>query len=126
MRRVHAVLAGAALIGVYASAVPVVSVANAADIGSIRSACAAIGLYPGEAPFAYCVQSLAKSAVPRSYAMNGPTPMTDAGGYGAPHYGSRSENACAAVGLNPATARYSYCVSNLRQTLFDEQNIMAR
>jgi hypothetical protein len=40
-------------------------------------------------------------------------------GSGETRVGHRSEYACRAIGLNPTTARYSYCVANLRQTLFE-------
>lgn len=101
--------------------------ARAADMSSIRTACAKMGLNSSEAPFVYCVQSLAGSAPPRAYAMTPPTTVSDAGGYdrnSANGYGA--ENACAEVGLNPATAQYSYCVGNLNQTLFDEENFLTR
>jgi hypothetical protein len=99
----------------------------AADMDSARAACATMGLNPSEAPFAYCVQSLSQSAEPQVFAMNPPTSASDAGGYYRNSTtGYRAENACAAVGLDPTTARYSYCVSNLNQTLFDEQNFLTR
>ena len=101
--------------------------AHAADMSSVRTACAAMGLNPSEAPFVYCVQSLAESAQPPVYAMNPPTSASDAGSYyHTSTTGYRAENACAAVGLDPTTARFSYCVSNLNQTLFDQQNFLSR
>jgi hypothetical protein len=101
--------------------------ARAADESSIGAACRAMGLNPSEAPFIYCVQSLAESAQPRVYAMNRPTIARDAGSYyDNSTTGYRAENACAAIGLAPTTARFSYCVSNLNQTLFDEQNFLTR
>ncbi len=101
--------------------------ARAADMSSIRAACAAMGLNPSEAPFVYCVQSLAQSAQPQVYAMNPPTTASDAGSYyHSSTTGYRAENACSAIGLAPTTARFSYCVSNLNQTLFDQQNFLTR
>jgi len=101
--------------------------AFAADISTVRSACAAMGLNPSEAPLAHCVQSLSLSAEPQTYAMNPPVSVSDTGGYyHQSTTGYRAENACAAIGLDPTTARYSYCVSNLNQTLFDERNFLTR
>jgi hypothetical protein len=101
--------------------------ARAADMSSVRAACTAMGLNPSEAPFIYCVQSLAESAQPPVYAMNRPTIASDAGSYyHSSTTGYRAENACAAIGLDPTTARFSYCVSNLNQTLFDQQNFLTR
>jgi hypothetical protein len=100
--------------------------ARAAENHTIRAACAAIGLVPSEAPFAYCVQSLA-DAVARPETMLTPTIAVDATvGSGETRVGHRSEYACRAVGIDPGTARYSYCVTNLKQTLFDSQNLLAR
>jgi hypothetical protein len=101
--------------------------ARAADTGSARAACKAMGLNPSEAPFVYCVQSLAQSGGPRIYAMNRPPTASDADSYyhnSTTGYGA--ENACAAIGLAPTTAQFSYCVSNLNQTLFDQQNFLTR
>jgi hypothetical protein len=101
--------------------------ARAADMNSVRAACTAMGLNPSEAPFIYCVQSLAGSAAPQVYAMNRATTASDADSYyHSSTTGYRAENACAAIGLDPTTARYSYCVSNLNQTLFDQQNFLTR
>lgn len=101
--------------------------ARAADTSSVRAACKAMGLNPSEAPFIYCVQSLAQSAEPQIYAMNRPATASDAGSYyHSSTTGYRAENACAAIGLAPTTARFSYCVSNLNQTLFDQQNFLTR
>lgn len=105
------------LIGMYALGFPM---ARAADVITIRNACAAIGLHPGQAPFIQCVQSLQRSAsLPESAlagSQNGPDVAV---GSGETRVGHRSEYACQAIGLDPTTARYSYCVSNLRQTLFE-------
>jgi hypothetical protein len=99
----------------------------AADMSSVQAACTAMGLNPSEAPFTYCVQSLSPAAEPQIYAMNRPISASDAGSYYRNSAtGDRAENACAAIGLDPITARYSYCVSNLNQTLFDEQNFLIR
>ena len=120
-----------ALLGIGAMAVLCfvmsMAAACAADMTSIRAACTAMGLNPSEAPFVYCVQSLAGSAQPQVYAMIRPPTASDAGSY----YhnsttGYRAENACAAIGLAQTTARFSYCVSNLNQTLFDQQNFLTR
>lgn len=101
--------------------------ARAGDMSSLRAACKAMGLNPSEAPFIYCVQSLAQSAQPQVYATNRPTVASDAGSYyDNSTTGYRAENACAAIGLAPTTAQFSYCVSNLNQTLFDEQNFLTR
>jgi hypothetical protein len=88
-------------------------------MGAIRAACAATGLNPSEAPYAYSIQSLAESALTKSNTMNPPIQMSDDGGTDT---GYPAENSCAAIGLNPATA-YRHCVSNLNQALFDEQNL---
>ena len=100
--------------------------AHAADINTIRAACAAIGLTPTEAPFDYCVLSL-EDAVSLPGLTLKPTIAADAAvGSGETRIGHRSEYACRAVGIDPGTARYSYCVTNLKQTLFDNQNAMTR
>jgi hypothetical protein len=107
------------------------SPAQAADMGTIRAACAAMGLNPSEAPFAYCLRSLAQSAPVQPYAMNTPVAMSDAGDYRGPGLtgtgiSHNAADACAAIGLDPGTARYSYCVGDLNHTLFDEQGISAQ
>lgn len=103
------------------------SPAYAQDMQSVRTACAAMGLNPSEAPFAYCVRSLAQSAPAQNYAMNASNSASDATPYRPGFTGTGishdARSACAAIGLNPATARFSYCVGNLRATLFDSQRI---
>jgi hypothetical protein len=126
MRRILLVLAGAALVAACASTAPALSPAQAAELNSIRAACAAMGLNPSEAPFIYCVRSLTASAPRRPYAMNR-TVVSDAGQPGAGFaQGGDADGACAAIGLNPTTARYSYCVSDLRATIEQANNIGAR
>ncbi|HEX4040253.1 MAG TPA: hypothetical protein VHY10_01015 [Xanthobacteraceae bacterium] len=129
MRRVLLVLAGAVAVAGCASLSPL-STAQAADMGTIRAACAAMGLNPSEAPFIYCVHSLANSAPVQPYAMNTPTAMSDAGDYRAPGTGTgishNAASACAAIGLDPATARFSYCVGDLNHTLFDTETISSQ
>ena len=99
---------------------------HAADMNTIRAACAAIGLTPSETPFASCVRSL-EDAVSQPALTLRPTIAADAPvGSGETRIGHRSEYACRAVGIDPGTARYSYCVTNLKQTLFDDQNAMTR
>jgi hypothetical protein len=130
MRRVLLVLAGAVAVAACASAPPILSPAQAAEMGSIRAACAAMGLNPSEAPFIYCVHSLANSAPVQPYAMNTPTALSDAGDYRAPGTGTgishNAANACAAIGLDPGTARFSYCVGDLNHTLFDTETISSQ
>jgi hypothetical protein len=120
-------LSSACAIAIATFAVAVVPVpARAAENDTIRAACAAIGLAPSEAPFAYCVQSL-EGAVTRPETMLNPVIAADVTvGSGDTRVGHRSEYACRAVGIDPGTARYSYCVTNLKQTLFDSQNLLAR
>jgi hypothetical protein len=117
---VAAVIAGCALAG------PSASAASSAPMSRIESACRALGLDPSDAPYVYCIQSLAASASTQFYAMKSLTQMSDADPDVGINTGYRAESSCAAIGLNPATARYSYCVSNLHQTLFDEQNFLTR
>jgi hypothetical protein len=94
--------------------------AQGANNMTIQDACAAIGLDPGEAPFAQCVQSLQRSAsLPDSALAASKSESNVAVGSGETRVGHRSEYACRVIGLDPATARYSYCVTNLRQTLFE-------
>ncbi len=108
------------VIGVCALGGPIFSTARGADIDTIRNACAAIGLDPGEAPFIQCVQSLERSAsLPESALAASQNGVDVAVGSGETRVGHRSEYACRAIGLSPTTARYSYCVANLRQTLFE-------
>jgi hypothetical protein len=117
---VAALIAGCALAG---------SCANAASSGAmsrVESACLALGLNPSEAPYAYCIQSLAESASAQLYAMNPPTEMSDAALDVRIDTGHGADTACAAIGLDPATARFSYCVSNLRATIDQSNNIGAR
>lgn len=102
----------------FAAAAPI-GPAAATDMTTVRTACAALGLNPSEAPFAYCVQSLEASAPSEASAAAPAAATAISGRYTA-------EDACVAIGLNPATARFSYCVSNLKQTLFDSQNVLAR
>lgn len=108
------------MIGVCALFSAVVSTARAADITTIQNACAAIGLDPGQAPFTRCLQSLQRSlSLPDSALAASKSGADVAVGSGETRVGHRSEYACRAVGIDPATARYSYCVTNLRQTLFE-------
>jgi hypothetical protein len=107
------------MIGVCAFGGPLCSMARGADIVTIRNACAAIGLDPGEAPFTQCVQSLERSASLPESALASQDGTNVAVGSGETRVGHRSEYACRAIGLSPTTARYSYCVGNLRQTLFE-------
>jgi hypothetical protein len=100
--------------------------AHSAEPDTIRAACAAIGLAPSEAPFTYCIHSL-EDAIARPQTMLTPTVAADAAvGSGETRVGHRAEYACRAIGIDPGTARYSYCVANLKQTLFDSQDVMAR
>lgn len=115
-----ALIAGCALAGPRASA------ASNAPMSQVEGACRALGLDPSEAPYAYCIQSLAASAPLQLYAVTPPTKMSDAVPDGSIDAGHRAERTCAAIGLDPATARYSYCVNNLNQSLFDEQNFLTR
>jgi hypothetical protein len=117
---VAALVAGCAFAGSSANA------ASSAPMSQVESACRALGLNPSEAPYAYCIQSLAASAPVQVYAMNPPTQMSDAAPYGGLDTGYGAESACAAIGLNPATARYSYCVSNLRATIDQSNDLGAR
>ncbi len=116
----------AALTAGYALAGPSASAASNATISRVETACLALGLDPSEAPYAYCIQSLAASAPLQLYAMTPPTKMSDTAPDGSIDAGHRAESTCAAIGLNPVTARYSYCVNNLTQSLFDEQNFLTR
>jgi hypothetical protein len=116
----------AALIAGGALAVPSASAASGAPMSRVESACQAMGLDPSEAPYAYCIQSLAASAPLQLYATTPLTKMSDAAPDGSIDAGHRAESTCAAIGLSPATARYSYCVNNLNQSLFDEQNFLTR
>jgi hypothetical protein len=129
MRRFVLVLAGTVIIAACASG-PASIPARATDIDSIRGACASIGLNPSEAPFAYCVQTLRASAGPGSHDQRvsslAGTGVADAGGFGVGVTGGKASRACAAIGLDPSTARFSYCVGNMRQTLFESGDINAR
>jgi hypothetical protein len=108
------------MIGACALSGAIVSAARATDITTIQNACAAIGLDPGQAPFTLCVQSLQRSLSLPDSALAASKSGTDvAVGSGETRVGHRSEYACRAVGIDPTTARYSYCVANLRQTLFE-------
>jgi len=129
MRRILLILAGATL--VTACGVTAPAPAQADETNSIRAACAAMGLNPSEGPFAKCVISLRESAPRRPYASASSaisrTNVSDAGAPGAGmHDGSDAAGACAAIGLNPASARYAYCVSDLRATIDQANNIGAR
>jgi len=125
MRRILLILAGATL--VTACGVTAPAPAQAGEMDAARSACAAMGLNPSEGPFAKCVISLRESAPRRPYAQAAVLSRTDAGALGAGmHDGSDAAGACAAIGLNPASARYAYCVSNLRATIDQANNIGAR
>ena len=94
--------------------------ARGAQNMTIEDACAAIGLTPGEAPFTRCVQTLERSAKMPESALSASNNGPDvAVGSGQTRVGHRSEYACRVIGLNPRSARYSYCVGNLRQTLFE-------
>ena len=118
MGRIAWILAGAAALGACASALPIASSARAADMATIRAACAAMGLNPHEAPFDYCVRSLAASAPARPRPGIAPVAIS-----GEPY---RAEDACQAIGLDPSTARFSYCVGNLRATIDQSNNVGAR
>jgi hypothetical protein len=108
------------MIGVCALSSPVFHTAHGANNMTIQDACAAIGLDPGEAPFTQCVQSLQRSSSMTESALAASKSGGDvAVGSGETRVGHRSEYACRAIGLDPTTARYSYCVTNLRQTLFE-------
>jgi hypothetical protein len=116
MKRLYPIV----LIGVCALATPVFHAAHGASNMTIQDACAAIGLDPGQAPFTQCVQSLERSVSMPESALAASGSGTDvAVGSGETRVGHRSEYACRVIGLSPATARYSYCVTNLRQTLFE-------
>lgn len=108
------------MIGMAAVGSPVFQTARGANNMTIQDACAAIGLDPGEAPFTQCVQSLERSVSMPESGLAAPKSGGDvAVGSGETRVGHRSEYACRAIGLDPTTARYSYCVTNLRQTLFE-------
>ena len=107
------------MIGAFVLSGPVFPTARGADTVTIQNACAAIGLTPGEAPFTQCVQSLERSASMPESALPARSEADTPVGSGETRVGHRSEYACRAIGLSPATARYSYCVANLRQTLFN-------
>jgi hypothetical protein len=108
------------MIGACALASTALDGARGANNMTIQDACAAIGLDPGEAPFTQCVQSLQRSAsLPDSALAASGSGSNVAVGSGETRVGHRSEYACRVIGLDPATARYSYCVTNLRQTLFE-------
>lgn len=66
------------------------------DDGAAQSACAGIGLRPGETPFINCVLSLREGAFQAV---------------------SRAGRACAAVGFVPGTRQHAGCVGNLNTTL---------
>ncbi len=99
--------------------------ALAGDPSAAPAACSALGLNPSEAPFIACVKTLTQSAQSKTDATMSAARATDPGAYAAPS-GATVEAACSAVGLDPSTARYSYCVSNLRQVLLDQQNFLTR
>ncbi len=108
------------MIGMAAVGSPVFHTARGANNMTIQDACAAIGLDPGEAPFTRCVQSLERSvSMPELDLAASQNGADVAVGSGETRVGHRSEYACRAIGLSPTTARYSYCVTNLRQTLFE-------
>jgi hypothetical protein len=108
------------MIGMAAVGSPVFHTARGANNMTVQDACAAIGLDPGEAPFTQCVQSLERSVSMPESALSASRNGADvAVGSGETRVGHRSEYACRAIGLSPTTARYSYCVTNLRQTLFE-------
>lgn len=125
MGRVFPLIAGAAMI--VAAGAATAPATHAASLDSVRAACAAMGLNPTEAPFTDCVASL-QNSVPRDSralrlsAGSGVTGL----GYVTPSLGVGAQPACAAIGLDPSTARYTYCVANLRQTMFDDSNVNAR
>lgn len=116
MKRLFPIL----MVGACAFASPIFPTARGANNMTIQDACAAIGLAPGQAPFTQCVQSLQRSAsMPESALAPSGSGSDVAVGSGETRVGHRSEYACRVIGLDPTTARYSYCVSNLRQTLFE-------
>ena len=117
---VAVLIAGCALAG------PSASAASNGPMSEVESACQILGLDPGEAPYTYCTQSLAASAPLQRHAEISTTKMSDAAPDRSIDTGYRAESSCAAIGLNPVTARYSYCVSNLNQSLFDAQNFLTR
>jgi len=125
MGRVFPLIAGAVMI--VAAGAAIVPATHAASLDPVRSACAAMGLNPTEAPFADCVASLQKSVPKDSHLLRvtAGRGVTGLGNVG-PFMGVGAQSACAAIGLDPATASYSYCVNNLRQTLFDAGDINAR
>jgi len=99
---IAALIAGCALSPTSASA------ASDAQLSQIQSACAAAGLNPSQAPFAYCVASMREQANPH-YVTDDNT--------------MQAQRTCAAMGDGPGTAQYSTCVGNLTQTLFDRSRI---
>ncbi len=108
------------IVGVCALGSAVFQSVPGAESLTINDACAAIGLAPGEAPFTRCVQSLERSvSMPESPLPESRRGANVAVGSGETRIGHRSEYACRVIGLNPTTATYSYCVGNLRQTLFE-------
>jgi hypothetical protein len=118
MSRLFFSIAVAGLLVGCAAAGPNDSAVRAQD-DRIHSACAALGLNPSEAPFVHCVRSLQASApaqpapatpVPTALAptTNGATPSRVA-----------EQRACSTIGLDPATAQFAACVSNLDATLFN-------
>lgn len=111
-----AVLSGATAIAMVAA----VSVPANADDNSSRlakkehHACAhVLGLNPSEAPYQTCVENL-----DRSLAAAGDEPPDDAT---TPI--ERVPRACTAVGLKPGTPAYDDCVTDLGESLTDEDGI---
>lgn len=101
---------------------------HARAAAGVQEACAAIGLNPSEAPFAYCVRSLLASASRQDRGLDVPTaagayPSTYRPGFTGTGISHNAASACAAVGIDPRTARFSYCVTNLNAALFPGQGI---
>jgi hypothetical protein len=101
----------AALIVGCATGSPNADSAPSPQESQMRSACAAAGLDPHEAPFAYCILSLRQQAHPQ---------------YASDDNSRRARLACAGMGYDGASEAYATCVGNLTQTLFDAQNIGSR
>jgi hypothetical protein len=75
-----------------------------AQTSQFRSACAASGLDPSEALFAYCVDGLQQQANPQ---------------YSSDSNATKAQNVCAVMGYGSSSA----CVGNLQQTLFDRSKL---
>lgn len=106
MARLIPIMAVAALIAAGGFAAAPHAVAQD-RLSQARDACAAAGLNPSEAPYAYCVQ-----AADRPYAVPADDNMAQA------------RIVCGRMGYTGES--YTACVGNVDQTLFDQQNFLTR